>query len=151
MRRSQMGIPRTHGHWINQRRSPTYHTWEAMMKRCYCETSGSYHSYGKVGIRVCDAWHVFENFLKDMGERPLGMTIERKDNAKGYFKENCTWATKKEQAIHRVSSKLITFNGVTLTESDWSRRLGLSRNVVRNRLKRGWSLERALTATNQRN
>lgn len=77
--------------------TPTYRSWCAMKQRCLYKRSPKYHLYGGRGIRVCNRWLRFENFLKDMGERPRGKTLDRKNNNLGYFKKNCRWATAAEQ------------------------------------------------------
>jgi len=83
-------------------RTPTWNSWHSMVRRCTDESYPAYQTYGKVGVEVCDRWvGSFENFLDDMGERPDGMTIDRRDNAKGYFPENCRWATAEQQSRNR--------------------------------------------------
>jgi len=90
-----------HGHHRRNKRSPTYISWQDMRQRCNYPKAVWYENYGGRGITVCDRWDRFENFLADMGVRPEGMTIDRKENDLGYFKENCKWSTPKEQANNR--------------------------------------------------
>ena len=81
--------------------TPTYHSWEQMKQRCLNPNKDNYKYYGGRGIIVCDRWLKFENFLEDMGERPVGLTLDRKDSNGDYRLGNCRWATPKEQANNR--------------------------------------------------
>lgn len=85
----------THG----RTRTPEYRAWAAMIQRCENPKAANFAAYGGRGIAVCDRWKDFQNFLADMGERPAPeLSIERKDNDRGYEPDNCKWATRSEQA-----------------------------------------------------
>jgi len=83
----------THG----QSRTVTYYTWRDMKTRCHNKNSAAYPDYGGRGITICDRWASFENFLSDMGERPVGLSLDRKDVNGNYEPSNCRWATRTEQ------------------------------------------------------
>ena len=85
--------------WHGKSMSPTYVSWLAMKQRCYNPRRTGYENYGGRGITVCDRWKgSFVAFLEDMGERPEGLTLERKDNEGNYEPDNCEWATKSQQS-----------------------------------------------------
>ena len=119
--------------------------WSQMISRCYDPDHIKYKNYGARGIRVCDRWICFRLFAEDMGSRPEGKTLNRKDNDGHYCPENCEWATPVEQAQNRTTNVKLTHDGKTLCVAEWSRTLGIPREALRNRLYRGWSVEEALT------
>lgn len=80
--------------------TPTYSSWGSMMARGARPSKQHFKYYGARGISVCERWRNFENFLADMGERPPGKTLDRIDVDKGYYKENCRWATPYEQRMN---------------------------------------------------
>lgn len=141
----EKGIWNKHGGW----KSPTWISWSDMRQRCMYPNAHNYKYYGAKGIKVCDRWAKpvigFENFIKDMGERPDGCTLDRIDNNGDYCPENCRWATAREQA--KDWEKIIEFNGESHNEKDWSILLfGKNREtIVSRRLTHGWSVEQALT------
>ena len=89
-----------HGH-ARGAKSGTYLSWRAMWERCTVPSTRSYERYGGRGIAVCPRWASFEEFLADMGERPPGKTIDRRNSDANYDPANCRWATPKEQAANR--------------------------------------------------
>lgn len=125
--------------------SRVYHAWQHMVDRCTKESDKNYRHYGGRGITVCERWMKFENFLEDMGEPSLGLSIDRVNNNEGYRPENCRWATRKEQQNNRRANVVYEFKGERLTLVQWARRLGTTGQNIQNRLKLGWPLERALT------
>lgn len=123
-----------------------YITYRKMRQRCLNPKSDSFRYYGGRGIKICDRWiNSFENFLDDMGERPEGMTLDRIDVNGNYEPSNCRWATAKEQMNNTRYNRVITINGVTMSLAMWSDEYGVSATTIYGRLKRGWSLEQAIT------
>ncbi len=91
-----------HGHSVsNETRSTTYNSWASMLNRCRNKNYHRYKDYGGRGISVCDRWNKFDAFLSDMGERPLGTTLDRLNNDGNYEPGNCRWATQHEQQNNR--------------------------------------------------
>jgi len=126
-------------------KSKTYQCWQDMKQRCYNPKCKKYRIYGERGIKVCDSWlESYSNFLEDMGEKPEGYTIDRIDNSKGYSKENCRWATSKEQAFNRRTNRNITYNNKTQTITQWAQELGLAHNAIAKRLASGWEMSKVL-------
>lgn len=131
---------RTHG----QSKTPTWHTWAQMVSRCTRPGASHYEHYGGRGIRVCDAWLSFEGFLADMGLKPEGMSIERKDVNGNYEPGNCTWIPIAEQMANRRDNIRVEVDGQQMALSQACRVLGISyaRTITRMRRK-GWSFEKA--------
>jgi hypothetical protein len=136
-----------HGH-SGSKRTPTYVSWKSMKNRCLNSRLKCWMRYGGRGISVCDRWlNSFANFLNDMGERPPGTSIDRKDNNGNYEPGNCKWSTRLEQGRNsfRPNAKLIEFGGKSMCSTAWDRHLGFREETVRKRLAAGWSVEKALT------
>lgn len=125
--------------------SKEYNSWRAMKRRCLNKNAANFKRYGGSNITICPAWLSFENFFSDMGVRPDGTTLDRIDNTLGYFKENCRWATIKQQNQNLKSNVYITHNNERLCACEWSQRLGGSDALVSARLSRGWTIEKAVT------
>ena len=127
-------------------KSREYKVWTGIKQRCLNPNNEKYPRYGGRGITVCSRWMLFDNFLFDMGEIPNGMSIDRIDNNKGYSKENCRWATNREQSRNKSNNVLLSLNGKQKTIKDWSIYLGSkSHSLVIGRLARGWSIEESLS------
>lgn len=97
-----------HGHSVGGRVSRTYDSWRDMRKRCENKNSGRFYCYGGRGIAVCERWKLFDNFLADMGECPLGMQIDRIDNNGNYEPGNCRWVTRLDNLRNTSKVKLNT-------------------------------------------
>lgn len=97
-----------HGHWVGDKPSRMYKTWVGMKQRCLNINYPQYHYYGGRGITVCERWMDFNTFLADMGDRPEGKSLDRKDNSKGYYLENCHWVDNIEQQRNRRNVKMTT-------------------------------------------
>jgi len=135
---------RVHGHTQGKVASPTYTSWMSMLARCRNPRNAAYADYGGRGIQVCIRWHDFELFLADMGERPDGMTLDRRDNDLGYYKSNCRWATVKVQQNNRRVCHYVTIDGDTKTVTQWSELSGVQRETIYARLRVGKSPKEAV-------
>ncbi len=123
-----------------------YLVWRGMIDRCNNQKSKSYASYGGRGISVCQEWMAsFERFLSDMGERPVGASIERINNDGNYCPDNCRWASRSEQATNKRNNVHIEVDGERLTISQWAERIGCSPSAITSRIKSGMSLRDAVT------
>lgn len=118
-----------------------------MLQRCRNENDAKYRHYGGRGIRVCERWLTFENFLADMGPRPApGLTIDRfPDNNGNYEPGNCRWATMREQQNNRRNNHVVEHGGRRQTVMQWSREKGWPFHVLSGRLDRGMSPDDALS------
>lgn len=137
----------THG----QSKTPEHRAWIAMRSRCNNPNTTKWHLYGGRGITVDPRWDDFATFLADMGPKPSKRhSVERRDGNKGYSPENCYWATPEQQNQNTTRNRFLTFEGETLTVSEWARRKGISQSALRNRIADDWTVEHALTIPVQR-
>lgn len=127
--------------------SRLYNIWASIKKRCENKNNKDFYRYGGRGIKLFSNWHQFESFRDWALTNGYNdnLTIDRIDTNKNYEPSNCRWVTAKDQAQNRRSNKFITFNGKTLCLSEWGRQLGINPNVIGQRLKRGWTIEKTLT------
>lgn len=132
----------THG----RSRTPEYSTWNTMFARCYNENHKSYASYGGRGIKVCERWNQFENFLADMGERPSPKhSLDRYPDPNGNYEPgNVRWATAREQANNRRSCRMISYRGKLLSVTEAAREAGKDPSIISLRLRKGWDPVAAL-------
>jgi len=121
--------------------SKEYSVWKDMKKRCNNKRN---ENYGGRGITVCDEWQSFENFYRDMGERPKGMSLDRKDNNGNYCKDNCRWATRSEQNNNRRNNVSITVGNITKTVAEWSKATGICESTIRYKMKAGYPMDDVL-------
>jgi len=125
---------------------PLYSVWQGIKRRCNNKNSPMYHRYGGRGITVCDRWiHDFNAFVKDMGDRPEGFTIERIDNDKGYSPDNCKWASRQEQQLNREIVNKFIIEGKEIIPCIIAKENKMKADTILNRIKRGLSLEEILS------
>ena len=141
LRRDSTGPHKTHG----MKGTKIYGIWNSMKQRCGNPNVLSYKDYGGRGIKVCRRWQRFENFYADMGDRPEGKTLERRDNDADYGPENCYWAAKEVQVKNKRNNHFITANGETLILAEWARRLGCNPAAILMRLAKGMDEVEAVT------
>jgi hypothetical protein len=126
--------------------TPEYDAWKAMHRRCRISTAHNFHLYGGRGITVCAAWTPFPQFLADVGKRPSPVhSLERIDNNRGYHPSNVRWATAKEQARNRRSTKQYTYQGETHCLVEWAEKLNLPLYLLQARLRYKWPIKDVLT------
>ena len=122
----RMGHPPTHG----MRHTPIYNVWCHMKARCQRVTDPDFRHYGGRGIKVCERWQQFENFLSDMGERPEGGSLDRIDANGNYEPSNCRWLPRNEQVRNQRKTKFVILNGERMIQADAARALGVLPQTV---------------------
>ncbi len=135
-----------HGGATHNHITPEYRAWVGLRSRCLNPRNHKYRIYGGRGITVCDRWGDFRNFLADMGKKPSKLhSIERVNRNGNYEPGNCIWATQFTQQRNRSTNRILSFNGVSKTMTDFANEFGLSMGALWMRLERGWSVSDALT------
>lgn len=125
--------------------STEYKTWAAIRSRMKNKNHHAYSRYGGSDKELSERWEIYENFLEDMGRKPdPSYSIERLDNAKGYFRENCIWASSKTQNRNRSSNKKLTHKGQKKCMVEWAEQVGIHKDTLGQRLKAGWSVAEAI-------
>ncbi len=125
--------------------SPEFTSWRGMIDRCRNQNCKDFSRYGERGILVCERWNAFENFYEYMGRKPSSRhSIDRFPNNDGnYEPDNCRWATPTEQSRNRRNSKTVEFGGKQVLLTEVAEKCGISYFNLWQRLKYGWSVERA--------
>jgi len=135
----------THRHTANGKPSPEYAAWMMIIQRCRNPKCHAYRNYGGRGIRVCDRWLKFVNFIEDVGLRPSDShSIDRIDNDGNYEPNNVRWATMKEQCRNRRTNHNITHNGRTMCMRDWAVEKGMSHELLWWRIRHWKDVAKAL-------
>ena len=134
---------RTHG----AARTPLYRVWSVAKGRCHNPKDAKYRWYGARGIVMCARWLTsFADFRADMGPRPSGGTLKRRDNNGPYAPENCYWATRFQQGRNRRDNVTIVWQGKAQTLGAWAEESGLPESMLYYRIRiAGWPVEKALT------
>lgn len=126
-----------------------YRVWNGIKERCENPNNVAFKNYGGRGIELCEEWHNPECFIDwayAHGYSPgKKLSIDRVDNDKGYFPENCAWVDKRTQQNNRRVNHHLTLNGETKTLSEWGETVGIKPNTILCRIRKGWTAEEALT------
>ena len=142
----------THGFNIDRVRPREYRAWAHIIGRCHNESDASYKNYGGRGIFVCDRWRdSFSAFMSDMGECPDKHSIERIDNDGPYSPDNCKWATVAEQMRNTRRTVRLTYQGETLCQADWDRKLGQKSGFVAYKIKSGLTIDQIVRLVEKKN
>ena len=113
-----------------------------MKARCFREACKDYPNYGGRGITVCDAWRdSFVEFLKDMGDKPAFMTLDRIDSDGNYEPSNCRWATSAQQSRNTSQNVWVQYQGTEYCLTDLAKHLDIYRKTLSYRIKQGWPEE----------
>lgn len=145
LQRERTGQSKT-THGLSRKYKAEYQVWLTMRNRCRLPSVPCYPRYGGRGIKVCERWEDFSNFMSDMGPRPSSKhSIERNENDGHYEPSNCRWATLEEQANNKCTSHFIVIGEVRRTLTQWCSHFGVNPKSVATRISRGWDPIEALT------
>lgn len=130
------------------RQTRLYRIWTAMIRRCSNPKCDAYSRYGGRGIVITDQWRDFGAFRTWASAHGYGetLTIDRINNDGNYEPGNCRWVSHRQQCLNRSTNRLIVHNGERLALIEWAERLGMKPACLIQRLTRGWTVERAMTA-----
>lgn len=129
-----------------------YHTWRDMKSRCYKPQDRHFDSYGGRGIKICPQWlNNFEQFIKDMGPRPLKHSIDRIDNNGDYTPENCRWATQTQQMRNQKVTRRVTIEGKTYVAADLADKCGHKTDTIVERANQGLTYKQVINKKRRRN
>lgn len=139
----------THG----LKKTRLYVVWRDIKLRCFNPNANNFKDYGAKGVFMCDEWRndfkVFYDWAMENGYNPNAKrgecTIDRIDNNKGYFPENCRWVDNLSQQNNRTNNRFLTYNSETYTVAEWSRKINVPPHTLYARLYKGWPVERVLT------
>ena len=124
----------------------TYKIWTGMRTRCNNPKCKAYPNYGGRGIKVCERWDSFENFLEDVGEIPKGMEIDRINNDGNYELGNVRVATRKINVANRRNTLTVEIDGQTKTLAEWCENNGVNYKTAHERMRRGWTPQEAVAS-----
>lgn len=129
---------------FSDRKNPAYAPWKAMHTRCTNSNRDDWPRYGGRGISVCERWNVFDNFLADMGERPIGTSIDRIDNDGNYEPSNCRWSDSKTQRNNSSTVRIVEYRGERMPISYLAKKVGIARKTLWGRINSGMTVEEAI-------
>jgi hypothetical protein len=112
----------------------TYQCWADMKNRCNNKNHKRYADYGGRGIKVCDEWNSYENFVRDMGLKPDGLVLDRVDNSGNYVPVNCRWATYHDSNKNTRRNTYYTYEGKTQTIEEWAEKYDMPRSTLSSRI-----------------
>lgn len=127
-----------------------YRAWSAAKSRCTNSTHAMWPQYGGRGIRMCQRWMLFDNFIADMGNRPDGTSLDRINNDGNYEPGNCRWATRSQQQRNKRSNPMVEYEGRQITVTELAERTGVRYRLLRDRIASGWSVSESLGPSRKR-